>query len=308
MVGRRLQICALAAVFSLAASARAGRRLSAAASAASTDLRAAAGAGLLQWLVSARLRRRRHERATIRSTTCRTRPTPATASSSTPDQRRRCSSAAASATSGTTGCALRAPPNIGQVARLCLRPLHRSVAALLDTYDGNLKSWVFLANAFVDLGTWNCFTPFVGAGVGARLQHAHRLHRRQSVERRVRHRRIRANGTSPGRSTPACPTRCPRISGRSHLPVSQLRLGHRHGRLLRRLQSRLLQVRQFYSHDIMLGFRWMCCDLAGARPPPRDVYTPPSGLRPPQPLRSLRAAASGLFTAAAVAQQGLTHV
>jgi len=36
----------------------------------------------------------------------------------------------------------------------------------LDTYEGNLKSWVFLANAYVDLGTWNCFTPFVGAGIG----------------------------------------------------------------------------------------------------------------------------------------------
>ena len=36
-----------------------------------------------------------------------------------------------------------------------------------DFYDGNLKSWVFLANAYVDLGTWNCFTPFVGFGIGA---------------------------------------------------------------------------------------------------------------------------------------------
>ena len=36
----------------------------------------------------------------------------------------------------------------------------------LDTYEGNLSSWVFLANGYVDLGTWNCFTPFVGLGVG----------------------------------------------------------------------------------------------------------------------------------------------
>ena len=35
-----------------------------------------------------------------------------------------------------------------------------------DSYQGYLKSWVFLANAYVDLGTWNCFTPFVGVGVG----------------------------------------------------------------------------------------------------------------------------------------------
>ena len=25
---------------------------------------------------------------------------------------------------------------------------------------------MFLANAYVDLGTWWCFTPFIGAGVG----------------------------------------------------------------------------------------------------------------------------------------------
>jgi opacity protein-like surface antigen len=36
----------------------------------------------------------------------------------------------------------------------------------LDVYDGHLKSWVFLANAYLDLGTWWCLTPFVGAGVG----------------------------------------------------------------------------------------------------------------------------------------------
>jgi opacity protein-like surface antigen len=35
-----------------------------------------------------------------------------------------------------------------------------------DTYQGYLKSWVFLANAYADLGTWWCLTPFVGFGVG----------------------------------------------------------------------------------------------------------------------------------------------
>ena len=32
--------------------------------------------------------------------------------------------------------------------------------------SGNISSAVFLANAYVDLGTWWCFTPFIGAGVG----------------------------------------------------------------------------------------------------------------------------------------------
>jgi opacity protein-like surface antigen len=36
----------------------------------------------------------------------------------------------------------------------------------VDTYQGELKSTVFLANGYIDLGTWDCITPFVGAGVG----------------------------------------------------------------------------------------------------------------------------------------------
>jgi opacity protein-like surface antigen len=35
-----------------------------------------------------------------------------------------------------------------------------------DTYHGTKNEWVVLANAYVDLGTWWCMTPFIGAGVG----------------------------------------------------------------------------------------------------------------------------------------------
>jgi opacity protein-like surface antigen len=35
-----------------------------------------------------------------------------------------------------------------------------------DVYDGNHSSAVFLANAYLDLGTWWRLSPFVGAGVG----------------------------------------------------------------------------------------------------------------------------------------------
>jgi opacity protein-like surface antigen len=36
-----------------------------------------------------------------------------------------------------------------------------------DTYHATKNEWVALANAYVDLGTWWCITPFVGAGIGA---------------------------------------------------------------------------------------------------------------------------------------------
>jgi len=38
---------------------------------------------------------------------------------------------------------------------------------LADAYQGGYSSWVGLINAYADLGTWWCLTPFVGVGVGA---------------------------------------------------------------------------------------------------------------------------------------------
>jgi opacity protein-like surface antigen len=35
-----------------------------------------------------------------------------------------------------------------------------------DAYNATKSEWVVLANAYVDLGTWWCMTPFIGAGVG----------------------------------------------------------------------------------------------------------------------------------------------
>jgi opacity protein-like surface antigen len=37
----------------------------------------------------------------------------------------------------------------------------------VDNYSGSKSEWVFMANAYFDLGTWYNFTPYVGAGVGA---------------------------------------------------------------------------------------------------------------------------------------------
>ena len=35
-----------------------------------------------------------------------------------------------------------------------------------DEYRASKSEWVVLANAYADLGTWWCMTPFVGAGIG----------------------------------------------------------------------------------------------------------------------------------------------
>jgi len=35
-----------------------------------------------------------------------------------------------------------------------------------NNYSGSKSEWVVMANAYVDLGTWWCITPFIGAGIG----------------------------------------------------------------------------------------------------------------------------------------------
>jgi opacity protein-like surface antigen len=37
----------------------------------------------------------------------------------------------------------------------------------VDNYTGTKSEWLVMANGYVDLGTWWCITPFIGAGVGA---------------------------------------------------------------------------------------------------------------------------------------------
>jgi opacity protein-like surface antigen len=36
----------------------------------------------------------------------------------------------------------------------------------IDNYGASKSEWLVMANAYVDLGTWWCITPFIGAGVG----------------------------------------------------------------------------------------------------------------------------------------------
>lgn len=42
-----------------------------------------------------------------------------------------------------------------------------------DEYTGSKSEWVALANAYIDLGTWYGFTPFIGAGVGGAYNTIH---------------------------------------------------------------------------------------------------------------------------------------
>jgi opacity protein-like surface antigen len=41
-----------------------------------------------------------------------------------------------------------------------------STGTCFDTFNGGFSSAVFMANAYIDLGTWWCLTPYIGGGVG----------------------------------------------------------------------------------------------------------------------------------------------
>jgi len=45
-----------------------------------------------------------------------------------------------------------------------------------DVYDFDHQASVFLANLYVDLGTWWCLTPYVGAGIGGARHNISSLH------------------------------------------------------------------------------------------------------------------------------------
>src|ERR1700728_5114660 len=46
------------------------------------------------------------------------------------------------------------------------RGVYAPATGLGDAYQGYLRSWVVLANAYIDFGTWDCLTPFIGVGIG----------------------------------------------------------------------------------------------------------------------------------------------
>lgn len=161
----------------------------------------------------------------------------------------------------------------------------------LDTYEGYLKSWVFLANAYVDLGTWECFTPFVGFGIGAAYNTLYNF-----------------NDIGPqtgGRGFGRNPSEW-HFAWALHAGVAysvnknfKVELAYRYlnyGSITDTIDcvggcnADSYKFDKLYSHDIMLGFRWtFCCDVP---PPPKYVYAPPPVYTappvytPPPPLRS----------------------
>jgi opacity protein-like surface antigen len=155
-----------------------------------------------------------------------------------------------------------------------------------DAYQGYLKSWVVLANGFVDLGTWNCFTPFVGVGIGGAYNQMADL-----VDMG-----IGQTGAGFGRNTAEWHMAYAFYAGIGYEVSKNLKidLSYRYlnyGSITDTIDCiggcspDSYKFGNLYSQDIMLGLRWTCCETA---PPPRYVYTPPPAYTPPPPPLSSR--------------------
>jgi opacity protein-like surface antigen len=155
-----------------------------------------------------------------------------------------------------------------------------------DQYHGYLKSWLFLANAYVDLGTWDCFTPFVGAGIGGAYN---TLSDFTDIG-------IGTSGRGTGRDTSSWNFAWALYAGITYnvsktfkvdLSYRYLDLGSFSDTIdcIGGCQPLTYKLDHVYSHDFMLAFRWTCCEVTPPPPPPRYVYVPPPP-PPPPPLHS----------------------
>jgi opacity protein-like surface antigen len=161
-----------------------------------------------------------------------------------------------------------------------------------DAYQGYLKSWVFLANAYVDLGTWYCFTPFVGAGIGTTY----------NTLADFNDMGIGTTGHGFGRNSSEWHLAWALHAGVAYNVSKNLKveLAYRYlnlGSVTDTIDcvadatcsggnADSYKLNNIHSHDIMLGLRWTCCETP---PAPRYVYSPPPPpvyTEPPPPLRS----------------------
>ena len=131
----------------------------------------------------------------------------------------------------------------------------------LDQYDGYIKSLVFLANAFADLGTWNCFTPFVGAGIGATYNTLVDFTDIGSPQ----------TGRGIGRNTAEWHLAWALYAGVAYNVTKNFKVDFTYRYLnLGSITDTIdcfggcnpdsYKFGSLYSHDFMLGFRWTCCE------------------------------------------------
>jgi opacity protein-like surface antigen len=145
-----------------------------------------------------------------------------------------------------------------------------------DEYRGSKSEWLALANVYVDLGTWWCVTPFVGAGIGASYNTISNFMDINTATSGV------AYGVTASKWNFAWAVH----AGLSYKVNSQLSLefAYRYVSLGDALSGDLvtytgtnavynpMEFRQISSHDLKFGVRWM---LEPAQHAPQPIMLPP---------------------------------
>jgi opacity protein-like surface antigen len=154
-----------------------------------------------------------------------------------------------------------------------------------DDYYGSKSEWLYLANLYLDLGTWWCLTPFVGVGVGMAKVTIHDF----------RDNNIPTQGVAYGLDSSQWNAAWALHAGVSYEVSKNLKLelSYRYvhlgdgqsGDLITYLGGNTVYnpmiFKNITSNDFRIGMRWAfgCCDVAP--PPPPVMYQPPP---PPPPL------------------------
>lgn len=162
-------------------------------------------------------------------------------------------------------------------------------ASYTDEYRASKSEWLFLANAYVDLGTWWCTTPFVGVGVG--------------FSRNTISNFLDTCTTCPGGGVAFAATESQwNFAWALHAglafkatPTMTVELAYRYVSLGDATSGDIItyqgtnnvfnpmQFKDITSHDFKVGLRFVCCDIMPS--PPQVVYQqpPPQYYMPPPP-------------------------
>jgi len=145
-----------------------------------------------------------------------------------------------------------------------------------DTYNGGYSSWVGLVNAYADLGTWWCLTPFVGAGVGGAYNVTSGMSDSATFPGGTNASLYQADGASKLNLAWAV------YAGVAYKVTNNftVELGYRYldmgsasfgqGHFFDGTSpglSTLYFNHDLTSQDVRLGVRWTCCDVEPAPPP-----------------------------------------
>src|SRR3954466_9854116 len=145
-----------------------------------------------------------------------------------------------------------------------------------DEYHGNKSEWLALANVYVDLGTWWCVTPFIGAGIGVSYNTISNFMDINTA----------TNGVAYGATASKTNFAWAVHAGLSYKVNSQLSLefAYRYVNLGDALSGDLvtytgtntvynpMEFRQISSHDLKFGVRWM---LEPVQYAPQPIMLPP---------------------------------